>query len=137
MKIIFMSLFWMIRGAICSLIIVPASVLFVVLLLSSNGSISGWYIENAIERVHDVPYGMVRDCVQEMQEILPEDKPTPPNIRECKELIVEKTVWQKSMDSSLSLLYFCLVFVSSILYIGLFLPRLSDSISKFKLDREK
>ncbi len=134
MKIFLMSLFWVIRGALCSLIIVPASVLFVTLLLSSNGSISGWYIENAIERVHDVPYGMVRDCVQE---ILPEDKPTPTNIKECKELIVEKSVWQKSMDSSLSLLYFCLVFVSSILYIGLCLPRLSDSISKFKLGRQK
>ncbi|MEQ9883212.1 hypothetical protein ABRP83_13660 [Pectobacterium brasiliense] len=134
MKITLMYLFWVIRGALYSLIIVPASFLFVVLLISSNGSVSGWFIENATERLHDVPHGMVRDCVQE---IVPEDMPGSPDIRECKEVVIESSVWQKSMDSSLLFLYFCLVFVSSLLYIGLCLPRISDSISKFKLGRQK
>ncbi|MFJ5375137.1 hypothetical protein ACIPTP_21680 [Pectobacterium versatile] len=136
MKIILMSLFWVIRGALYSLIVVPASVFFVALLLSSNGSISGWYIENAIEHVHDVPYGMVRDCVQEIQEILPEDKPIPTNIKECKELIVEKSVWQKSSDRLLNILYLFIILVSSVLYVAVFLPKLGDSIKKLNSEAQ-
>lgn len=135
MKITLVSLYWVIRGALYSLIIVPASFLFLVLLISSNGSISGWYIDNARERLHDVPYGMVRDCEQE--KIVSQDMPGPVNVGECKEMIVEQSEWQKTMDHSLLFMYYCLVFVACFSYIAMYFSRLSDSISKIKLDRKQ
>jgi hypothetical protein len=118
------------RLVLLCLITVPATVLFVMFLLTAQkGSFSGSLLSASRSLVSGAPPGKVWDCTVLQADVLQpavsaEDKlqrPVMPSdiSQECEWQLVDEAEWQQNNDHAMKTMYWCLVGIAAAIKFGL------------------